>query len=499
MRSRVASLALTFAVIGGCNAIFGVDELSFAPPSGGGSSTTATGGGGGGGGMGGQGGGEPLPYCQQAVSLEGPAVDRFVTFNGPQADVPRAIAVDRLGQPVVGIDLDGEIVLAGDNIISQGATDALVVKLDNDGSPLWNNVFTGSGEQRISDIAIAPDGTVYVVGEYDGDTSVEATDLTPSAEPACFVAALDGDSGAVMFAHALIATECAFPHLAVANGGNVVVAGEYSGALLLNAVNVLNAGVGASGFVVRFSDAGALVDATAIDGNGSERVLDIAITPDNGEAIVGLYNSDGLSIAGDDLPWTGAQDAFIAKHTGSTTWAQGISAAGNQTAEWVGAREDGAVVAGIDYVGNFTLGGDTFVSNTSNILVAAFDADGGVLWANDYGGGAPGLGMAGMAIGFDDRSYEVGHFGGTLQVQSFGPFANAQPGSDAFVAARDALGSVRWVMHASGGGDVQVNAVTTDCRGFAWIAGSYEQSLDFNGASAQGELEPDVFVARLLR
>ena len=55
------------------------------------------------------------------------------------------------------------------SLFAQGHDDAFVAKLDgNDGALLWGVQF-GAASDGGNDVAVAPDGTVYVTGNTDGE------------------------------------------------------------------------------------------------------------------------------------------------------------------------------------------------------------------------------------------------------------------------------------------------------------------------------------------
>jgi hypothetical protein len=129
-----------------------------------------------------------------------------VTYGGESIDNLSGMVVDHDGNIVLTggfqssvIDLDpgsGEANFAQ----MDDSQDAYVSKLDAQGNFLWGGTFSGTGYVFTTDVAIAPDGGIFVVGFFNGTSDFdptegvdEHTDMSPTLSYNAFVTRLNGD------------------------------------------------------------------------------------------------------------------------------------------------------------------------------------------------------------------------------------------------------------------------------------------------------------------
>ncbi|MGK3959706.1 hypothetical protein WMF38_42500 [Sorangium sp. So ce118] len=88
---------------------------------------------------------------------------------GDDADQEGAsVAVDLAGNVLLTGSFLGSVGVGDDVHAATGAADALVAKLDLDGSPLWSRAFGDSGEQRGTSVAADLLGNSWVTGHFNG-------------------------------------------------------------------------------------------------------------------------------------------------------------------------------------------------------------------------------------------------------------------------------------------------------------------------------------------
>ena len=119
------------------------------------------------------------------------------SFGGPNG-AAWSVAVDPGDAVVVAGGYDGEISLGTLHVTTTGNTDVFVLKLTDDGAPVWVRSYGGSGEDAAWDVASGgPDGRISLVGYFasraaiGGDTFMQAgptpdafvLSLTPTGNP----------------------------------------------------------------------------------------------------------------------------------------------------------------------------------------------------------------------------------------------------------------------------------------------------------------------------
>jgi len=116
--------------------------------------------------------------------------------GGISDDNGRAIATDSQGNSYVTGNFDGNNTFGSTTLISNGAIDIFIAKLDNAGNWLWAKKAGGTGNDYGRDICIDTAGNVYLTGYFYSNTaSFGATTLTNTASgyPDIFVASLDSN------------------------------------------------------------------------------------------------------------------------------------------------------------------------------------------------------------------------------------------------------------------------------------------------------------------
>lgn len=144
-------------------------------------------------------GGENRRGQRGGVIRRGGAIVAFLLLGASVASAGRVTAIFPLAKPVsVGAlqqDTAGNVYLAGYTGSTQGSPpdfwDAFVAKLSSAGTVLFWTTFGGSKTDYVRALAIAPDGSISVVGS----TASLDFPLTPDAAQTQFITGSDGTTG----------------------------------------------------------------------------------------------------------------------------------------------------------------------------------------------------------------------------------------------------------------------------------------------------------------
>jgi hypothetical protein len=237
-------------------------------------------------------------------------------------DLVEAIAADADGVVVTGAFGASEfiappLVIDGNALDNRGRGDAYVVRLDPDGSWRWGTSFGGPDGDLGTDIAIAGDGSVYVVGNVRGEVALPLGGASiEGSNGAGVLLALAGD-GAPRWQRVMdgpLGTEIA---TVTCNADHVLVAGTAD----QGSVRVEDLELEASLndlFVIRFGHDGGPDWGRVFTGDeegGHERARDIAVASNGRLAIAGSFmglNGKGrLSLGGAPLEGAGDFDLFV--------------------------------------------------------------------------------------------------------------------------------------------------------------------------------------------
>ena len=334
------------------------------------------------------------------------------------------------------------------NVWGGGSTDAIVVKISTNGTPLWSRriaAFNTPGNDQATSISTDSSANVYVAGFCSGGaTTVFAANDTDTA-------------------------------FSLANvGGNDI-------------------------FIVKYDTNGGPLWARRIAGSGSDQGLGIATDPSGNVYVTGFCTgtatvfantaNTGGNLTGSDLSIgnTGSSDAFVVKYAadGLPLWVRRIGATGADQGMGIATDSSGnAYITGY-YTGVsatvFAADGSTAalsLSNTSTnneVFVVKYLTDGTPSWARRIGGiGADqGLGIAADSPG---NVYLSGYTSSAALIYSSNGISPAfflgnTTSNDAFVVKYDTIGTPLWARRIASSGNEQGQGITTDLSGNVYVAG----------------------------
>ncbi len=356
------------------------------------------------------------------------------------------------------LDIDG-VHLVEDN---DGNGSVFVLKFDGaTGTAEWGDGTSGDGDgEDARDVAIDSNGDVYVVGEYNGTTTLGAlTTAGISQDSGVFVAKYSTSLGAWAWlqgwaGRANHTIDGGVPTgVTVSSDGDVYVTGIVKETLNVEGT-VLDDDQG--GFLVKLASSdGHLVWATALAPDASDEVTPNAVALDasGGVYVTGKYDgmptfqvaTQGGLDAGSDGgaggvrvgTLSGGTDMFLVKYdtNGNPQWVEhGGSTPNPATAMGADLASDGTSIYVTGFVQNPSAFGSKSLSGTGTTFVAKYDAAGDIQWlqGTDSGSASSGNGYAVVAPTPTSGVFVGGSYAG---MQTLGSTTLTSAGeSDAFVA-----------------------------------------------------------------
>lgn len=364
-------------------------------------------------------------------------------------------------------------------------------------------------DQRARALSTTPDGGVVLSGEYRGSFTMAPLPALPNTEGLdAFVAGL-GASGepAWILGFAGLGEQRVHGAVATEDGG-VIVAGSFTQTLTLAGMDHGNSPNGEDGFIASFDDEQALRWLVRLEGFGAQSADAIALSPDGGVFIAGVF--DGPLTLGDiTIPGgAGAQDFFVAKLSpeGDPLW---LTSLGGDPAPLppgeprchLAADPDGGVVIAGNFRGTVMLDQNLGAVGLRDLFVARIDAEGAPVWGHTLGAPNRHQRAASVKVDAQGRALLAGDLDGQatlgdVTLQGIGD----EP--DAFLALFDASGALLWASRYGSVAEDHADAAAFDAEGNLLVAGR------FRGAIAFGSEEPllstgavsnndDIFLAKL--
>lgn len=223
------------------------------------------------------------------------------------------VAVEEGGAVAVAITFEGAIDCGVGPILAAGGPndfDAIVMKLDPQGSVRWIRSLSGAGPQALAAVAIDPWGSVIVAGTFEGAVSLGGPPLTAEGERDALLVALDPDGR--------FAWQRRFGGAGRSYGVDVDVARSGRVLLLARASSSLDAGTGtlpidrAAAVVAAFDRGGHAAWSRVLGGAGEVEPSRVRALPGNRALVTGTFVGEADFGAG-PITSAGRSDAFAAQ------------------------------------------------------------------------------------------------------------------------------------------------------------------------------------------
>jgi len=372
--------------------------------------------------------------------------------------------------------------------------DAVVWKMNAAGTTRWAVRGGGMGGDTLAGVVVDGAGGVVAAGYfYSSSTGAPfgGVALTDAGERDAIVWKLNAEGTTLWAVRGGGNDDDRLYAVAVDGAGSVVGAGWFASySATFGDVALTNAGSTSSYsrsdvVVWKLNAEGTTLWAVRGGGTGSDNLQAVAV--DGAGAVVAagyFYNS--IATFGDTaLTSAGGWDTVVWKLNarGTTLWAVRGGGTGNEYLHAVAVDGAGSVVAaGKVYSSSATFGGVALTS-ASKGLVWKTSAEGTTLWAVRGGGTNTNDKLVGVAVAGAGAVVAAGYFYGSLA--TFGGEVLTNAGSyDAVLWKVSAEGTTLWAMRGGGTGDDQLQAVAADGAGSVVAAGYFASSLATFGDTA---------------
>ncbi len=416
---------------------------------------------------------------------------RYGSAQPTDTDTVAGAVVDASGGVFVAGEFSGTTVIGAQMLSSLGGQDAFVARLSPGGGVAWAKRIGANYDDRVKGIAATADGGAVIVGTFDGVVDFFGKTLTSIAGPDAFVARIDS-AGALVFVQQIENADAR--SVAIAEGGDVLVAGDFTGSTSI-AGQPVAAGGANDLFVVRLSADGALVALRHVAFQVKPSV--IAIGAGAGRTYVAGSFQGSVDFGTGTLTSAGSKDALLVGLDDAlgTVFARSFGDDSSQEARGVAVLSDGsaAVVGSFKSVLDFD--GTVLTADTlDDAFVARVDDTGAVVFAKRFGDAAAQAARA-VAVDVNDEILVGGGFQGAINPGD-GAVTSAA-GEDAFLARLDASGAAIETLRWGDAGDQRVRSVSIDPCGAVVLGGEFDGAITFGADALNATGALDAFVARL--
>ncbi len=413
--------------------------------------------------------------------------------------VQRAISICSDGQGyqyAVGY-FTGTTGFGDSSITSNGYADIYVAKLDMNGNWLWAASAGGNLDAVGRNVALDPDGNVYVAGEFEGSALFGDTELVSDGNIDAFIAKLDSEGNWLWAKAGGSQYDDSAYDLSIAITGEVCITGFMSGNASFGQYNVNQIGY-KDIFLARLDSSGNWLGASVYGGTGNDEGRCIE-HDDDGNIYVGGVFARELTLGGTTLDAIGGADAFIAKmdNAGNWQWAKGCGGDTNyqDVMADISVNPNSTIAITGLYFGTAVFGDITYESEGwEDIFVASLDYAGNWLWVSRARGAGMDSGI-GVHIDNDGKTYVTGNFQGTISFDQHSVVCHG--GWDIFTAATDAQGNWLWALGAGSDANDFSGSLSVYDEDNIYVHGTYSGTAWFGDTSISTTGGFDCFVAKL--
>ncbi|MBM4090052.1 MAG: tandem-95 repeat protein [Planctomycetes bacterium] len=215
----------------------------------------------------------------------------FLWTRGVSGASGNNLALDASGGIFLVGSIFGSATFGETTLVSQGATDMYVAKLDHDGNFLWAVGAGGTDIDSARDVALDTLGHLYVSGHFRNTVSFGGQEFTSNGDFDAFVTKLDG-GGQFLWTQVMGSTERDHANsIEVADDGSIYVGGSFGATTSFGDYPLVSAG-GEDGYIAKLDPVdGSVLWAQGVGGAIRDGVMDLAYGVDN--CIVGhAYTSE---------------------------------------------------------------------------------------------------------------------------------------------------------------------------------------------------------------
>ncbi len=309
----------------------------------------------------------------------------------------------------------GAVDFGGNNLQSAGDNDVFLVALDNNGNHIWSYRYGDADYEEAYGIALDSNGNLVIVGHFGSGIDFGGSTLTSNGIYDVFVAKFDSDGNHIWSNSFGDASNQNALSVAVDPSDNILVTGNFQGSINFGGGTLPSAG-NRDIYVAKLNSSGGHVWSDRFGEADDQFGTSVAVDASSNVAITG-YFENAVNFGGTSLTSYDSEDIFIAVFdgAGNHSWSKRLGYTGADRGRWVTFDPSGSIVLSASFVTLIDFGGGTAFSSAGShdILIAKFDAVGGLSWAQAFGG--TGIDVPyGIVTDAAGNIITTGYFGATI-------------------------------------------------------------------------------------
>lgn len=414
-------------------------------------------------------------------------------YGGVGIDNGLRVAFDGAGNLVVLSRGQSALDLGGGPLASQGGYDIFVAKYSPAGAHLWSERF-GDDEEQLEyayALAVAPGGDIVIAGDFEGTIDFGGGPLTNQSLSDAFMVKLTGE-GEHVWSAAYAAGTYAYPQaVAIDADGNIALGGHFNGSVDLGGGEMQGAGL-SDPFVGRFDGDGNYLWSQRFGDDSAQYLYDLDTDAGGNIYVTGGFVG-AINPGKGQLVSAGADDVYIAKLSpiGNAVWAKRFGDGGPQLGRGLAVDGQGRVTIVGETQGSVDFGGGPIAGPGLRSFVAQFDGDGAHLWSKLLSEGH----AIARAVETDGLGNVVitGYLSGDADFGG-GPLVH-EGGTDVYLLKLAQSGAHVWSRHFGDHLSQEGFGVAGSSAGAVAFCGGFGGGINFGGGPKISQGTADGFVA----
>ncbi len=415
--------------------------------------------------------------------------------GGASSDRGRAIATDVFGNSYITGNYMGTATFGSTTLTSSGSDDIFIAKLDRFDNWLWVKRAGGTEVDAGYGIAIDTDGNCYVTGYFQGTATFGGTSLVSSGASDIFIAKLDVNGNWLWANKAGGDNSDTGNGISTDADGNCYVTGYFLDTATFGATTHVSSG-SSDIFITGIDTNGNWLWTNRAGGPTTDMGYGISANAEGTCYVTGSYVGNA-SFGDTNLTSSGSSDIFVAKIDSDSDWLWAFSAGGtgSDTGNGIATDPNGNCYITGSFSGTAGFGSTNLTSSGGvDIIISKIDPNGIWLWAKRAGGTGADAGY-GIATDTSGNCYATGFFSGFA---GFGSTSLTSAGAnDIFNTKLDTNGNWLRAKRA-GGSSLDVGyGIASDSNGNSYLTGVFVGIATFGSLSITLSNSNDIFIAKL--
>jgi hypothetical protein len=307
------------------------------------------------------------------------------TGGGYSGDYAHDMCVDSQGNIYIAGEIDGTATFGNTTVNGNiGSDDALIMKYDSNGNLVWARAYGGASREDARSLALDAAGNIYLIGVFRDTSTIGAYTLIASSQDVddVFIARLDPAGNVVWVKTIGGMGDDTGRGIDVDSQGNVYAVGAFEGSASFGGAVTLTEVYGNRDlFLSKWDSNGNLIWVKQAGGQTNDVAWDVELDDFDNIYITGEFNHT-VVFGSFSLQPIGGSDIFVAKYGihGNVQWARRFGGELIDRARSIATDNSNVYITG-QYGGTLSHGSYTVTSSdSSDIFIASFDADGAPGW-----------------------------------------------------------------------------------------------------------------------